>query len=87
MIDGQAETRWSATDTVAGLLATISIFASVLGAAWRPVRILPFAIVLALVAARMSARQERLVGFAVGASVVAWCVGMTIAILTQNPLF
>lgn len=87
MIDGRAETRWTPADTVAGLLATISIFASVLGAAWRPVRILPFAILLALIASRMTSRQERLVGFAVGASVVAWCVGMTIAVLTQNPLY
>ena len=87
MIDGHTESRWSSADTVAGLLATISIFASVLGSVWRPVRILPFAILLALIASRMTARQERLVAFAIGASVVAWCIGMTIAILTQNPLY
>ena len=57
--------RWSATDTVAGLLATLSIFASCLGMIYRPVRIIPFAIVVALIAARMSERQQRLAGIAV----------------------
>jgi hypothetical protein len=83
----EAESRWTAADSVGGLLATISIFASVLGTVWRPVRILPFAILLALIASRMTDRQERLVSFAVGAAVVAWCIGMTIAIVTQNPLY
>jgi hypothetical protein len=80
-------TGWSARDTVGGLLASISIFASAVGVVWRPVRLLPFAIVLALVAARMSARQERLAALAVGISVVAWVLGMTIAIVTGNPLY
>ena len=79
--------RWTAADTVAGLLATVSIFASALGTIWRPLRILPFAIVLALVAARMSARQQRLAGFAVAAAVICWTVGLTIAVVTENPLW
>ena len=87
-VDARPEGRgWSAAETVGGLLAAISIFASAIGVVWRPVRILPFAIVLALVAARMSARQERLAAFAVGVSVVCWVVGMTIAIVTENPLY
>ena len=79
--------RWSAVDTMAGLLATVSIFASALGLIWRPVRIMPFAVLLALIAGRMSARHERLSTFAVAASVVCWTVGMTIAVATENPLF
>jgi hypothetical protein len=79
--------RWSAVDTVAGLLAMISIFASALGLVWRPLRVIPFAIVLALIAARMSARQERLVGWAVATAVVCWTAGMAIAVITENPLF
>ncbi|MGZ8708483.1 MAG: hypothetical protein ACXW0R_14005, partial [Gaiellaceae bacterium] len=49
---------WAPTDTVAGLLAMIALFACALGLIWRPVRVIPFAIVLTLVAARMSQRQE-----------------------------
>ena len=72
---------------MAGLLATVSIFASAVGLAYRPVRLIPFAIVLALVAARMSERQKRLAGLAVAAAVICWTVGMTIAVVTKNPLF
>ena len=79
--------RWSATDTVAGLLAMISIFASSLGMIYRPVRIIPFAIVIALIAARMSERQQRLAGAAIAVGVVCWTVGMTIAVVTENPIY
>jgi hypothetical protein len=79
--------RWSATDTVAGLLATISIFASCLGMIYRPVRIVPFAVIVALIAARMSERQQRLAAVAVAVAVICWTVGMTIAVVTENPLF
>ena len=79
--------RWSTADTVAGFLATISIVASGLGLIWRPVRLVPFAIVIALIAALMSARNERIAWYAVVAGVVCWTVGMTIAIVTGNPLY
>ena len=79
--------RWSAADNVAGFLATLSIFASALGLIWRPVRVIPFAIVIALIAARMSARNERIAWYAVVAAVVCWTVGMTIAVVTKNPLW
>jgi hypothetical protein len=79
--------RWSVTDTVAGLLATLSIFASSLGMIYRPVRIIPFAIVLALIAARMSGRQKRLTGAAIAVAVICWTVGMAIAVITENPIY
>lgn len=79
--------RWSTADTVAGFLATLSIFASALGLIWRPVRIIPFAILIALVAARMSARNERIALYAVIVGVVCWTAGMTIAVITENPLY
>jgi hypothetical protein len=88
-VDAHTEARegWSVTDTMAGFLATASIFLSALGLIWRPVRILPVAIVLALIAGRMSARQQRLAGIAVAAAVISWTVGMTIAVATENPLY
>lgn len=76
-----------ARDAIAGLLATAAIFAALLGVAYRPARIIPFAIVLALVAARMSVRWSRLTGIAIAVVVVCWVLGMTIAVLTQNPLY
>jgi hypothetical protein len=79
--------RWSTADTMSGFLSTFSFFASAIGLAWKPVRVLPFAILAALIASRMSARNERLAYAAMIASVVCWTVGMTIAVLTQNPLY
>lgn len=76
-----------ARETVAGLMATAAIFASLLGLAYRPARIIPFAVVMALVAARMTTRWSRLAGIAVIAGVVCWVLGMTIAVLTENPLY
>ena len=88
-LDGRAEpsARWTAADTVAGLLATVSVFTSVVGLAYRPVRLIPFAILLAFIAARLSDRQQRLAGYAVAAAVICWTVGMTIAVVTENPLY
>ena len=88
-VDARAESpaRWTATDTIAGLLATVSIFTSAVGIAYRPVRLIPFAILLAFVAARMSERQQRLTGVAIAAAVICWTVGMTIAVITENPLY
>ena len=83
--DGQA--RWTQADTIAGVLAMIAMFACALGLVWRPVRVIPFAIVLVLVAARMSARQERIVGWAVAVCVACWTVGMAIAVITENPIY
>jgi hypothetical protein len=88
-VDARAEPtgRWTATDTIAGLLATVSIFTSCVGLAYRPVRLVPFAVLLAFVAARMSDRQQRLGGLAIAAGVICWTVGMTIAVVTGNPLY
>ncbi len=88
-VDARAEpaARWTAADTVAGMLATVSIFASFFGLAYRPVRLIPFAILLAFVAARMSDRQSRLAGWAIAAAVLCWTLGMTIAVITENPLY
>jgi hypothetical protein len=79
--------RWSTADTVAGFLATLSIFASAVGLIWRPARLVPFAVVLALTAARMSERNQRIAFYAVIAAVVCWTAGMTIAVVTENPLY
>jgi hypothetical protein len=85
--EGSDPHRWSTADTVAGFLATLSIFASAIGLVWRPLRLVPFAVVIALVAARMSARNERIAFFAVVAGIVCWTVGMTFAVITKNPLY
>ena len=79
--------RWSTADTVAGFLATLSIFASAIGLVWRPMRLVPVAVLIALIAARMSARNQRVAFIAVIAGVVCWTLGMAIAVVTENPLY
>ncbi|MBA2332716.1 MAG: hypothetical protein H0V94_08010 [Actinobacteria bacterium] len=79
--------REDARETVAGLMATAAMAAALLGVAYRPVRLIPVAIVLALVAARMTTRYSRLAGIAIAVVVVCWVLGMAIAVITENPLY
>ena len=79
--------REDAREAIAGLMATAAIFASLFGLAYRPVRLIPFAVVLALIAARMTTRYSRLAGWAIATVVVCWVLGMTIAVITEHPLY
>ena len=79
--------RADVTATVSGLLSASALFAALVALAYRPARIVPAAIVLALVAARMSNRHRRLAAVAVAAAGICWVLGMTIAVVTNNPLY
>ena len=86
--------RPSAGDTVAGLLAVGSIVLSAVAMGFglllqvdaHPARLAPVAIVIALVAARMSARYQSLALKAALFGAFAWVVGLTVAIITDGPL-
>jgi hypothetical protein len=78
---------YGAVDTVAGLIAAAAIALAVVGLATMPARLTPLAILLALLAAAMSARWRTLAGVATAVAGLAWVVGMTIAVLTERPLF
>jgi FtsH-binding integral membrane protein len=86
--------RSSARDTIAGLMAVASIalsgiamgFGLLLQLDARPARLAPVAILLALVAARMSERFQSLALKAALFAAFAWVVGMTVAIVTDGPL-
>jgi hypothetical protein len=86
--------RHSAADTVAGFLAVGSIVLSaiaiggglILELQARPARTSIAAALLALVAARLSARYQKLALIALFVSIVAWVVGMTLAVITDNAL-
>jgi hypothetical protein len=74
-------------EVVAGLLATIAIFGSCIGLVYRPLRVIPFTILLALIAAGMGGRHERLAAWAVGISSACFVAGTFFAIVTNNPIF
>ena len=75
------------SETVAGLLASLAIFASLIGVAWHPLRLIPVAIILALVAAAMGGRFQRLAFWAVMICAVCFFFGMTIAVVTSRALW
>jgi hypothetical protein len=74
-------------ETVAGFLAAASIFVSLTGIAYRPLRLIPLAILLALVAVTIGGRHERLATYAVYVGAVSFAVGMAAAVITSNPLW
>ncbi len=86
--------RHSPADVVAGFLAVGSIVLSALAMGLglileldaRPARTAFVAIILALVAARLSGRYQSLALKAALFAMFAWVVGMTIVVLTENPL-
>jgi hypothetical protein len=80
--------RGSAAETAAGLLAAISLTASLIACAYRPLRLAPFAILIALIAAALSkGRHRRLAAVAVAAGGLGWLIGMSVAVLTSNPIY
>ena len=74
-------------ETVGGLLAAVAIFVSFTGILYRPLRLIPFAIVLALIALAIGGRNERLAAWAVGIGAASFVVGMAAAVVTSNPLW
>jgi hypothetical protein len=72
---------------VAGFLAAASIALSFVAMVYRPVRLAPFALVVAFIAVGLGGRHARLAGFAVAIGVLGWLVGMTAAVLAEKPLW
>jgi len=81
------ETRSAPSEVVSSFLAVISIAASVLALFWDPIRVCPFAILLALIATGMAPKDARLPLLAVGIGAIAFVVGVTIAVTTSNPVY
>jgi hypothetical protein len=82
------ERRSSGAETAAGFLAAISLTASAIALVYRPVRLAPFAILIALIASALAKeRHKALAAAAVVIASAAWLVGMAIAVLTSNPIY
>lgn len=86
-MSAQPHARSSTAESVAGLLASLSIFASCIALAYRPGRVIPFALLLGLLAASIGGRHSRLAGWAIAVGGVCFVVGMALAVLTDNPLY
>ena len=74
-------------DSIAGFLAALAIFASLIGLVYRPVRLIPFAILLALIATAMGGSHARLAQLAVLTGGICFIGGLAIAVITNHPIF
>jgi hypothetical protein len=74
-------------DAVAGLLAALAIFGSCIALFYRPIRIIPFTILMALVAAGIGGRNQRLAAIALAISGACFIAGTFFAIITNHPIF
>ena len=74
-------------DMVAGFLCAFSLALSLVALARTPGLLAPVAILLAIVAARMTVKHRTLAGAAVVVGTLAFFFGMIVAISTDTPLF
>lgn len=77
----------SSADSIAGFLAAMSIFICLIGLAWHPLRLILPGIVVAMVAAGMGGRFQRLAFAAVIIAAACFFFGMMIAVITQRALW
>jgi hypothetical protein len=75
------------SETVAGFLAALAIFAAVISLAWHPLRLVIPAILIALIAAGIGGRFKRLSFAAVMICAACFFFGLTIAVVTSRPLW
>jgi hypothetical protein len=86
-VSARPEARAHPAEAIAGFLAAIAIFGSFIGLAYRPARLIPFSILLALLATAIGGRHARLAAFAVGVGAVCFLIGMAVAVITNNPIY
>jgi len=77
----------SASEAVAGFLAACALFIGSLELFYRPFRLAPMALILALTATIMSRRQQRLIALAIGVIGVCFVVGAALQVITNHPLY
>jgi len=86
-VSAQSHPASRQAEAIAGLLAALSIFGSLVALAYRPGRLVPFALLLALLATMIGGRHRRLAGLAIAIGAVCFVVGMSLAVLTDNPIY
>lgn len=73
--------------TVAGYLAAMAIAAALVGLVWHPLRLIPAATLLALIASAMAPRWNRLAMAALFVCVGCFFFGLLIAVVTSRSLW
>jgi hypothetical protein len=81
------EKTWSASDVVAGLMAAGALFVGFLELVYRPFRLAPAALIVALVAAALSREQQHLVRVAIASIGICFVIGAGLAVWLEKPLY
>jgi hypothetical protein len=76
-----------AAETIAGFLAAAAIFCAAIGVAWRPLRLIPLAILLSVIAVGIGGRNARLATAAVVICALSFFIGIAAAVITSHPLW
>lgn len=79
--------RESRADSISGFLCAFSLALSGIAVVRDPGLLAPVAIVLALVATRMTRTHQRLAAVSVAVAGASFFAGMLVAIWTDNPIF
>jgi Domain of unknown function (DUF4383) len=79
--------REGSTETLAGFLAAAAIFVAAIGVAYRPLRLVPLAMVLALIATAIGGRASRIAAWAVFIAGACFVIGLAAAVITSHPLW
>jgi hypothetical protein len=79
--------RQTPAEGVAGFLSALAIFGAAIGIVSHPLRLIPFALILAFIAAAIGGRHRRLALFAVMFCSAAFFLGMTVAVIFKHRLF
>jgi hypothetical protein len=86
-VSAESTASGGSAELVAGFLSVLSMVASALAIFWEPLKISPFAVLIALVAVGMSPRGARLPFLAVAVGAICFIIGMTVAVTTNNPIY
>ena len=73
-------------ETIAGFLASLAIFAGLIGVIWHPLRLVSASIIIAMIAAGM-APKSRLTRVAALVATLCFFFGMLVAVVTGRPLW
>lgn len=85
--EDEAQNQRRTIESVAGILAAIALFLGLLELFYRPFRIAPVALVLALIATLMTREHQRLVSAAMAAIGVCFVIGAAVQVIVRHPLF
>jgi hypothetical protein len=85
--DPELSARVTTTQLVADFLATLALFAGLVGIVYSPGRLATAAVFIALLAAALGGRDRYLVPVTVAVTTACWFLGMLLAIVLDRPIF